>query len=436
MFGVDKKHVDHMNVLHVNSSDSVGGAAIAAYRIHSALREAGVNSNMLVLDKQSNDEYVFTPPMKYFKYLNFVVNKLSNQLLKLQNDDNEIYHSLNLFSLGLVKFINSSNYDIVHLHWINHEMISVSELSKIKKPVIWTLHDSWAFCGSEHHPMTENDSRYIHGYHINNRMRGTGLDINKLVWQRKLKLWKNLPLHVVTPSNWLNSCARKSQIFEGKEISTIHNGVNMKVYYPKNRLSSRKRFGLKSNAFIIIFGAYSGVSDKQKGGHIIEGILDHLNASLLEGETQIVVFGHSATQLDDGITDVGFINNDDDLASLYSAADVFLLPSIKENLPNTAVESISCGTPVIAFNQGGMSDIVEHERTGYLATPYSIDDLINGIDIFVQKQRSLGDPSGKSQRDCRAMAEAKFSTKIVAAQYCSVYRHKISSSFHQIERSK
>ena len=417
-----------MNVLHVNSSDSVGGAAIAAYRIHSALRAAGVNSNMLVLDKRTNDEYVFTPPAKYFNYLNIVANKLSNQILKLQNDNNEIYHSLNLFSMGLVKFINSSKYDIVNLHWINHEMISVSELRKINKPVIWTLHDSWAFCGSEHHPMTENDNRYIDGYHSNNRMSGTGLDINKLVWQRKKKLWENIPLHVITPSNWLHSCAQKSQVFRDKEISTIHNCVNMNVYYPKNRISSRKRFGFSSDAFIIIFGAYSGVSDKQKGGHIIEGVMDHLNTTLVDEKTEIVVFGHSGSQLDNRITDVGFIKNDDDLASLYSAADIFLLPSIKENLPNTAVESISCGTPVIAFNQGGMSDIVEHMKTGYLATPYSIADLINGIDIFIQQQRSPNDISRELQKDCRALAEQKFSAENISSQYCSFYKNKISGN--------
>ena len=204
-----------MKILHVCWIDNSGGAAIAAYRLHRGLLGVGVDSRMLVARKQSDDHTVLGPEGMFSKVAHRLRPHLTNPILKWQKSDNPIQHSLNLLPSGLHRRINAMDVDVVNLHWINGEMISIAEIARIRKPVVWTLHDMWAFCGAEHHSGADGPMRYREGYLAGNRGPGqSGLDLDRWVWKRKKRQWRDATFQIVTPSRWLQKCAASSVLFQ------------------------------------------------------------------------------------------------------------------------------------------------------------------------------------------------------------------------------
>ena len=183
-----------MKILHLSYADIIGGAHKAAYNIHNSLLKLGTDSKMLVMVKSSDDENVIgikdLAPTMYYK--NQLKQILARTILKLQKSDNQTLHSINIFPSGIHKLINSMNIDVVNLHWINAEMISIREIGKIKKPIVWTLADMWPYCGSEHYAQEDLPIRYIDGYQKNNRpLNHHGIDLDQFTWKRKKKFWKS-----------------------------------------------------------------------------------------------------------------------------------------------------------------------------------------------------------------------------------------------------
>lgn len=412
-----------MKILTVNHSDINGGAARAAYRIHHAVRGHGIESRMLVNNTSAGDWTVDGPKSKLAKALSKVRIPMAGVLTKSLKTGNPIIHSPAIMPSRWSKRLNASDADVVHLHWVNGEMMSISDIGDIRKPVVWTLHDMWAICGAEHY--TE-DYRWRDGYTASNRPSyETGFDLNRWTAARKLKHWRR-PMHIVTPSRWLANCATQSVLMRDWPITVIPNTVDTDVWRPIDKTAARQLLQLPLHIPLLLFGALGGAQDPRKGFDLLKAALNHLQDSL--PDLELVIFGQLAPEkpVDMGfpVHYTGHLHDDVSLRLLYSAADVMVVPSQQEAFGQTASESHACGTPVVAFNATGLRDIVEHQKTGYLAKAFESEDLATGLKWTLQSQmhiNSLGQAA-------RARAVALWSYDVVGKRYMDAYKAAISKS--------
>ena len=405
-----------MKVIHLNSSDIGGGAARAAYRIHHALRDADIDSCMWVNKTTMVDWTIEGPSSKLAKGLALIRPHSARPLVKMLNTTNPILHSPAFLPSNWVKRLNSSDADVVHLHWIAGEMLSITDIRNIDKPVVWTLHDMWAFCGAEHY--TE-EFRWREGYHSGNRPAyESGFDLNRWTWERKRQHWKK-PMQIVTPSRWLADCARESALMRGWPVTVIPNCLDTERWRPMEQTLARDLLGLPANVPLLMFGAIGGGRDPRKGFDLLTAAIEYLRGEAPGAE--MVVFGQLAprTPPDLGypIHYTGHLHDDLSLRALYSAADALIVPSRQDNLPNIAVEAQACGTPVVAFDIGGLPDIIEHQRTGYLAEPFEAESLAQGI-IWALSHRATGRP----RKQARLRSVELFSQIGVVDSYREIYR--------------
>lgn len=412
-----------MKILHVNYYDQYSGSGRAAYRIHQAIRQiTPFDSGMLVMDKDSGDPDVTALPLGVRTATRFK-QRLAARVIGLQRDSNPCAHSLNLFdNAAVLNAINRSDADLVHLHWLGGEMLSVRQFPKIAKPVVWTMHDTWPFCGSEHYmnPLT-GETRYRDGYTAENRESGArGLDIDRMTWKRKHKYnWSDLPFLFAAPSQWLADAFRASELFHGHDCEVIENPIDIKTFRLHSREEARERFRLPADKKIILFGAQSldapvkGMSKLREAFRIIRSVSD-------PKDFHLVGFGANAGALlydDTGFDgmDVGSIHNEALLSTLYAAADVFVAPSLIENLPCTVVEALACGTPVAAFKTGGIPEVVKDGVNGCLAENFDPVKLADAIIECIGRYDQFGG------QNARAAVETRFSMNAAAEKYGKLY---------------
>ncbi|AHB87951.1 glycosyltransferase [Thermosynechococcus sp. NK55a] len=413
-----------MKVIHLNCFDIIGGAARAAYRIHHALRRVGVDSWLWVDVAASGDWTVEGPTTNFGKGLAILRRALGRGLVKsVLKTGNPILHSPAFLPSGRVRALNSSDADILHLHWVQGEMLSIEDIGRLRKPVVWTLHDMWAFCGAEHY--TE-DHRWREGYRHNNRPSyERGFDLNRWTWTRKRKCWKH-PIHIVTPSRWLAQCVQESALMHEWPLSVIPNPIDTERWQPLETNLARELFGLPKGTPLLLFGAMGGGRDPRKGFDLLLKAIQHLRSEL--PELQLVIFGELCPRkppdLGFSMNYVGHLADDLSLRILYSAADVMIVPSRLEAFGQTTSEAHACGTPVVAFNTSGLRDIVLHKETGYLAQPFDPEDLARGIQwVLSDSERHL-----QLRKNARARAVDCFASEIVAAKYLQVYEAALNDS--------
>jgi glycosyltransferase involved in cell wall biosynthesis len=296
--------------------------------------------------------------------------------------------------------------------------------------MVWTLHDMWPFTGGCHYddgcgqfkdrcgkcPKLTSDREY---------------DLSRWVWARKNKHWNAVPLTIVSPSNWLADSAKRSSLFKNKTITVIPNGVDTTIYKPIEKRSARRILGLPETGRFILFGAMNSTSDFRKGFHLLLPALRALADADLSMNTELLVFGGTIADnaIDCGfpVRSLGFFQDDVSLALLYSAADVFVAPSLQENLANTVMEAMACGTPCVAFRVGGMPDMIDHMGTGYLCEPHSVEDLTYGIRWVLEGEERMHHLSGCS----RDRAASKFNLESISLQYKSVYNALLNGDIEQ-----
>lgn len=381
-----------MKVLHVNISDKIGGAAIAAYRLNQALRQAGIDSQMLVCDKISTDHSVIDPGAAVDKALIKLAIHLDRLPLRFSHVDDTFRASLSAIASPLfARKINALEPDIVNLHWICDGVLRPEFLPRIKAPIVWTMHDPWPFCGSENYVL--KSTRYIEGYRRGNRLHGSsGPDLDRWMYRRKQRAYaKANHITFVSPSRWLAEAAKKSALLRDREVVCIPNGIDPNLFRPLGKRMARQILGLPEDKQILLFGAVGGVADKRKGFHLLTAALQELGQYVPSSQVMLTTYGGGDELEGCPIFEshnYGRLRDDISVVLAYAAADVFVIPSLIDNLPNTVLESLACGTPVVGFDIGGMSDMVLHEQNGYLAAPYDTQDLCNGIHYVLEHAKA------------------------------------------------
>ncbi|MEO1298491.1 MAG: glycosyltransferase family 4 protein [Cyanobacteria bacterium J06636_16] len=421
-----------MKVLHINYSDIEGGAARGAYWMHKALKRAGVESSMLVARKRSSDPSVYS-------IKGFVDKSIYN--LNAEFVDSlplKFYAGVRVHSFSpavtipfvqnpFLSYINRLDPDIINIHWAGHGLLSPEELKRLKKPIVWTLRDMWAFTGGCHY--SGECDRYKSSCGKCPQLSSTReRDISRQVWNRKLDSWKSLNLTIAPISHWLAACAKESPLLNRFRIEVIHNALDTQKFKPINKRVAREILGLPLDKKLVLFGAISAVTDKRKGFAYVQAATRNLANRGFCDNTELVVFGSSEPdnppELRLTTTYLGKLSDDVTLALTYSAADVTVVPSIQEAFGKTAIESLACGTPVVSFDSTGLKDIIDHKENGYRAACFSADDLANGIAWILANDNDH--TKEKLAQNSRNKVEKSFSLEVQAARYGHLYQELLT----------
>jgi glycosyltransferase involved in cell wall biosynthesis len=408
-----------MKTLIVSSMDILGGASRAAYRIHKGFQSQGFGSVMLVQRKASDDPTVIGPAAKRDKVLNQLRPHFDSLPLQLYRNRNNIEWSVGWLPNSITGEIDKINPDIVNLHWINNGYLPWSFPAGIKKPLVWTLQDCWAFTGGCHYPFNCTGYQESCGScpQLGSRHER---DLSRLIWKQKAKHWQKSNITLVAISNWVAEGARHSSLFHKARIEVIPNGLDTQRFKPIEKQAAREILNLSPDKKLVLFGALD-VTQKRKGFHLLSSALNNLRSKELHKNTELVIFGtlnhDDKANFDFQLHNLGFLHDDYSLALLYSACDVMVVPSIEEAFGQTISESMACGTPVVAFKIGGIPDLIDHLKNGFLALPFDTEDLARGIDwiLFKADQQKL-------RQEARHKAEREFSIACVTGKYLELYK--------------
>ncbi len=419
-----------LKVVHLSTSDINGGAAIAALRIHSAQLNSGNDPKFLVQLKLSNNSSVIslvqTPFDRTKRYIRVFLDKLTFKTLSKTERDKFTFPNfgMNVSNNDIIK-----EADVINLHWINEGFLSlksISLLAALKKPVVFTLHDMWAFTGGCHY--NNGCEKFIDNCGNCPALKfRSEKDLSHKIYKMKSMAYKNLNFSVITPSNWLNAEAKRSSLFRNRKIRTVHNPINTDIFKPKEKINSCKELNLPLDKNLILFSAMELTNERKGLRYLISAlkIISKNQPEYLEN-TNIVILGLTGgmdlSEIPFQVQVLGKITNENKLVDCYNAADIYVAPSLQDNLPNTVVESLSCGTPVVAFNTGGMPDMIEHFVNGYLAELKSSEDLAAGIVTLLSDSELLL----KMKEKCRKTALEKFNEGTIANQYSVFYNELLA----------
>ena len=412
--------------LLLNSEDLRGGAARAAYRLHLALRAAGADSRMLVQVRHGDDETVAGPGNRLVGRLRAAADLLP--LLLYPRRSGETFYP-GWLPDALAGRIRRLDPDVVHLHWIAGGFLNVANLRRLRRPLLWTLHDMWAFTGGCHYD--EGCGRYAGGCGRCPVLGSRSVsDLSSAGWRRKQRSYLDLPLTVVTPSRWLGRLAAESPLLGRFPLHVIPNPIDTGTFAPTDKAAARRKLNLPADRRIVLFGALRATSESRKGYRHLEPALRRLAATRPGLKPLAVVVGaeRPARPPDFGMECVfaGTLSDDAALASIYAAADVLVAPSTQENLSNAVLESLACGTPVAAFDIGGMPDMIEHQRNGYLARPLDAEDMAHGLGWILEDESRLRALSERA----RAKVLEEFESANIARQYLELYEQSVKGNDH------
>lgn len=335
------------------------------------------------------------------------------------------------FSVNWFPEVTSADWtqraDLVHLHWVGAGLLPVRALLRIKKPVLWTLHDMWPFTGGCHYD--EGCGRYTDRCGACPQLRASvENDLSRRVWSRKHTYWISVPLTIASPSRWLADEARKSSLFANARIEIIPNGLDLSVFKPLDKRRAREALGLPQDCRLVLFGAMDATSDPRKGYGVLLEALNRIAATTGRIDMHLVVFGDGTPMEPAGpglvVHHIGRLSDDALLADLYAGADVMVVPSMQENLPNTIMEALACGTPVVAFGIGGIPDMIDHRQNGYLAASSSSEDLAAGIVWVLEDDARWVALSRAARRKC----ETHYDLKLVARKYRDLYEQLVDGA--------
>lgn len=413
-----------MKVLHLSTYDSGEGAARGAYWLHRGLLAQGVDSNMLVARKSSDDPTVFGPENILGKFLVRVRGRLDSLLTTRYRVDNFTMFSPARIPTRVHSAVESFDPDIVHLHWVCNGFLNPADIAKIKRPIVWTMRDMWPFTGGCHY--SQDCDRFLQGCgacpHLNSTRE---MDLSRRVWEFKHSVWNDKDIQPVAISRWLADCAKRSSLFGKYPVQVIPNALDETVFTPVEKTFARRAMNLPMDRKLVLFGALGATTYPRKGfDHVLGACRILAERGWLESAL-LVVFGAEESQPVKGLgmesRFLGRFNDDKALSILYAAGDVMLVPSIQEAFGKTAIESMACGTPVVSFDTSGLKDIVDHMETGYRARCFDPEDLAAGVRWVLEDEQRWTMLSG----NCRKKVLREYTLRVHAERYRNIYEHLV-----------
>ena len=390
-------------VLHLSTYAGGGGAARAAAAVDLALQTRGVDSRLLSAHGTK------------FR----AARAADRALWRLQRSATRTWRSPARFGSVSASDINASSADIVNLHWVTDGFLSIEQIGRISKPIVMSMYDMWPFCGSEHYGVDTPDARWRIGYtHDNRPADETGWDIDRDSWERKRRHWQGF--HLIPASSWLTQAVSESALMSRWPVTRIPHPVNPAIFKPVDKVKARTQLGIDARRPTIAFLASAGITDERKGFDLLASALPQVRGDFPDVQVLVVGPAPERNQLPPGIDVIGIgqAHGDDALVRSYCAADVLAVPSREDNMPLTAMEAHMTGRPVVAFNIGGLPDIVAHRETGFLAPPLDAHNLGLGLSEALANARS----SNSWGEQARERALRTWSFNAVADEYLNVYR--------------
>ena len=419
-----------MRVLIVNTSDRSGGAAVAANRLMMALNNHGVKVKMLVRDKISDSLTIVALPKSPLLHWNFLWERFIIYC-RLHFSRKHLFE-IDLANTGsdITRLPEFQEADVIHLHWINQGMLSLGTIRKILrsgKPVVWTMHDIWPATGLCH--VTLGCRYFTSVCHQCRLLPGGGSDndLSTSVWRKKERMLDGESIFFVACSRWLAGEAKASGLLKGQKITSIPNPIDTHVYKPGDRMEARRRLGLKEDRQYILFASQRVTNENKGMDYLIEACRQLHD---LPQVTVLILGGHAeevAPQLSLDAVPLGYVNDERRIVEIYQAADVFVLPSLSENLPNTIMEAMACGLPCVGFRVGGIPEEIDHKRNGYVAEYRNACDLANGIRWVLTSAKS-----DELSRDCVRKVTQNYSQQSVALLYIDVYEQAMALKHYRL----
>jgi glycosyltransferase involved in cell wall biosynthesis len=416
-----------MKVLHLCTTDADGGAARGSLWLHEALCGQDVQSLMMVARKSSDDPTILPLPRMSDRISARIRGVLDDLPLRRYRKTGDSFWSVGWIPSQIGHVIEEVDPDVVHLHWLGAGFLPISALPQIRRPLVWTQRDMWGFTGGCHY--TAGCTRYMQQCGACPQLRSDRAeDLSRAIFRRKQRHWRGLDLTLVPVSSWMGERVRESALFRNTAVEVIPNGLDIGLFRPTPQAEARQGWGLPADRPIILYGALNATKDRRKGfPELLAAVRRHAGDPAAR-DTLLVVFGDDepADRPDFGIEAryVGMVRDDARLAQLYSAADVYVMPSLQEAFGKTLIESMACGTPVVAFRSGGSVDIVGHRDDGYLAEAFSPDDLGRGMAWCLEHGR--GNEALRAR--ARRKVEARFDINVVARRYRDLYRRVLDRS--------
>ena len=407
-----------MRILIVNTSERTGGAAVAANRLMKALNNNGAKAKMLVRDKETETLTVVPLPQSPRLRWHFLWERLVI-FCRLHFSRQHLFE-VDIANAGydITKLPEFQEADVIHLHWINQGTLSLKGIQKILqsgKPVVWTMHDIWpatALChvtlGCQHFTSQCGNCRLLPG-------GGSSHDYSTTIWQRKQRMLADENIYFVACSHWLESEAKRSALLKGQKITSIPNPIDTRIYKRGNKQEARQRLGLPLDKKLILF-ASQRVTNVNKG---MDYLIEACRQLQISDAAVVILGGHAeevVSQLSLEAYPLGYVNDEQRIVDVYHASDVFVLPSLSENLPNTIMEAMACGVPCVGFKVGGIPEEIDHRRNGYVAEYRSAEDLARGIRWILAE----ADYEELSKNAVQKVVQ-NYSQQSVALKYLDVY---------------
>lgn len=419
-----------MKIVHLSTWDTNGGAAIAAFRTHKAMLNNGLDSTFLVQTKTGTDSDVVSYTegflSKKLAFGRFVWERLTFLPHEVSKNIRFAFSTANT-GIDITSHPLFKQADVINLHWTNFGFLSLSSLRKVfesGKPVIWTLYDMWAFTGGCHYSEgCMNFQSHCGNCHF--LRNPSPKDLSFSVFEQKIKAFQSDNFTVVGCSNWLTETAQSGALFRNIQTKQIFTPIDSSLFKAKDKAKARTELGLSASKKLVLFGAMN-TQDKRKGFQYLAESLDFLKKWKENDEIELVVFGKANEEVLNAlpfkVNNLGTINSTEKLINIYSAVDVLVVPSLEDNLPNTITEALSCSTPVVAFDAGGMPEMIDHLQNGFIAKFKSSEDLAKGILTILE--------SDNYQALCtnaRLKIEDNFSEKIIAQKYRQLYNSVLNN---------
>lgn len=418
-----------MKIVHLNTYDGNGGAGRAVLRLNKALQLQGIDSEIVCLYQFNPNSEVKAISQTFsgkFKALVSII--LERYLIKLFLKNTFIPFSLQRFGISPSYLKTLKEADIIHIHWVNHGFLSdreIRKLASLNKVIVWTLHDSNPITGGCH--VRYNCPNYINECgNCPVLKHPSANDLSHRTWLLKSKAYSEVDFDFIAPSVWMGDRAREASLSKGKKVFVVSNALETDVFIPKDKKVCRKEFDIEDNALVILAGYMPSKSDRHKGFKELQETLRYLaeNPNIDKDRVMLIFYGSDGTNVDFDIPVkhrfVGKISDDAVLVKLYNLADVFLFTSIEESMGYTALESLSCGTPVAAFRTSGVTDVVVHKFNGYLAKLYDAKELAEGVSWILNQTEADLSSAG------RDWAVSNFSLDVIGKKHLDVYNEVLS----------